>query len=247
MLMAPPEDVPRTPDRDDLDERIDRIAALGEPIRRALYRYVVAQPEPVGREQAASTLGVPHHVAKFHLDKLAADGLLEADYARPAGHGGPGAGRPAKRYRRASREVAVSLPERRYDLVGRVLAEAIRTAAERGTPVGRALHQAAASAGAALGEQANGRLGRRPGRTARRRAVTDVLAECGYEPHEHDGGLTLANCPFHTLAVDYTDLVCGTSLDLINGLLHACVETGLQARLDPAPGRCCVTLDNTPA
>lgn len=245
--MGPTEGVSlaRTSEHDGFDERIGRIAALGEPIRRALYRYVAAQPTPVGREQVASAVGVPHHVAKFHLDKLATDGLLEVDYTRPPGHGGPGAGRPAKRYRRSSHEVAVSLPERRYDLVGRVLAEAIRTAAERGTPVEQALHDAAASAGRALGEQANGRLGRRPSRSACRRAVTDVLTECGYEPQQDSGGLTLANCPFHSLAVDYTDLVCGTNLDLINGLLGSCSRAGLKARLDPAEGRCCVTLDKT--
>jgi predicted ArsR family transcriptional regulator len=236
---------PGRSDQDGFDERIGRIAALGEPIRRALYRYVVAQPTPVGREQAASAVGVPHHVAKFHLDKLATDGLLEVDYARPAGHGGPGAGRPAKRYRRSSREVAVSLPERRYDLVGRVLAEAIRTAADRGTPLDRALSDAAANAGRALGAQANGRLGGRPSPSACRRAVTDVLTECGYEPQQDSAGITLANCPFHSLAVDYTDLVCGTNRDLINGLLGSFTPAGLKARLDPAEGRCCVTLDRT--
>lgn len=233
----------RTPDRDGFDDRVSRIAALGEPIRRALYRYVIDQPTPVGREQAASAVGVPRHVAKFHLDKLETDGLLDVDYARPPGHGGPGAGRPAKRYRRSAREVAVSLPERRYDLVGRVMAEAISTAAGRGVPVDQALREAAAGAGRALGEQANGRLGRRRSVEAAKRAVTDVLTECGYEPHQDSGGgLTLANCPFHSLAEDYTDLVCGTNLDLIDGLLRSCSHAGLEARLDPAPGRCCVTL-----
>ena len=37
-----------------LDARLDRVAALGEPVRRALYRFVVAQPEPVTRERAAA-------------------------------------------------------------------------------------------------------------------------------------------------------------------------------------------------
>src|SRR6185437_10558045 len=80
------------------DQQVDRIAALGEPIRRALYRYVITEPNPVGREQAATAVGVPLHVAKFHLDKLEADGLLDSEYSRPPGRSGPGAGRPAKRY-----------------------------------------------------------------------------------------------------------------------------------------------------
>ncbi len=90
---------------DDFDAQVAGIAALGEPVRRALYRYVIAQPGPVSRDQAAAGTGVPRHVAKFHLDKLAADGLLEVEFRRPPGRRGPGAGRPTKWYRRSLREL----------------------------------------------------------------------------------------------------------------------------------------------
>src|SRR4051794_1349206 len=105
--------------------RLRSLASLSEPIRRTLYRYVAEQPGPVSREQAASGVGVAHHVAKFHLDKLEEDGLLEVEYRRPAGRTGPGAGRPAKYYRRAPGDLAVSLPERHYELPARLMAEAI--------------------------------------------------------------------------------------------------------------------------
>lgn len=59
---------------DDFDAQVAGVAALDEPVRRALYRYVVAQPGPVSRDQAAEGTGVPRHVAKFHLDKLAEGG-----------------------------------------------------------------------------------------------------------------------------------------------------------------------------
>ncbi len=36
------------------------------------------------------------------------------------------------------------------------------------------------------------------------------------------------------------------NLDLINGLLERNPDTGLTARLDPGPDRCCVTLAPTP-
>src|SRR4051794_35344309 len=88
------------------------VAALGEPVRRDLYRYVVTQHDPVSREAAAAATGVAHHVAKFNLDRLVAEGLLDVEYSRPPGRGGPGAGRPAKLYRRAARDISVSLPER---------------------------------------------------------------------------------------------------------------------------------------
>src|SRR6185437_8217202 len=108
-----------------VDTQVASVASLGEPVRRILYRYATSQTEPVSREQAAAGVGVAHHIAKFHLDKLEEDGLLEVEYRRPAGRSGPGAGRPTKFYRRATREIAVSLPERRYDLAGRLMAEAI--------------------------------------------------------------------------------------------------------------------------
>lgn len=56
---------------------------------------------PVSRDQAADAVGIPRHQAKFHLDRLTAEGLLDTEYARLTGRSGPGAGRTAKLYRRA--------------------------------------------------------------------------------------------------------------------------------------------------
>src|SRR6476620_6115370 len=116
----------------DIDADLISVAALGEPVRRELYRFVAAQPDPVSRDQAAAGVGVARHVAKFHLDKLEEDGLLEVEYRRPPGRSGPGAGRPAKLYRRSGRAIAISLPERRYDLAGQVMAQAIIAAESTG-------------------------------------------------------------------------------------------------------------------
>lgn len=212
------------------------VAALSEPVRRDLYRYVVSQDEPVSRERAAAGTGVPHHVAKFNLDRLVADGLLEVEYSRPPGRGGPGAGRPAKLYRRAARDISVTLPERRYDLAGRVLAEAITIAGRDRVALDQALRTAARTTGRHLGE--NGTTeGTDPGEL-----VVDTLGRNGYEPRTVDGEILLANCPFHNLAESYTELVCGMNLHLIDGLIDAVGATGLCARLDPGEGRCCVTV-----
>ena len=106
------------PSSPDFDRQVEGIATLGDPLRRALYRYVISRPGPVNRDQVAEGAGVARHVVKFHLDRLADEGLLAVEYARPAGRGGPGAGRPAKLYRRAAGEVTVSLPPRDYQLAG---------------------------------------------------------------------------------------------------------------------------------
>jgi predicted ArsR family transcriptional regulator len=231
---------------DDFDAQVRGLAALAEPVRRDLYRYVAGQPGPVSREEAAEGVGVPHHVAKFHLDKLADEGLLTVEFRRPPGRGGPGAGRPAKLYGRSSKELAVSLPERRYELAGRVLVQAIDDAERDGVPVAQALRAAAGHAGRALGDDAHRRAGAGSSRAAQAATAQAMLAELGYEPRAGDGVLILANCPFHALAKDHTDLVCGMNLDLIDGLLAGLGHAGLQARLDPAPGRCCVIV-RTPA
>src|SRR5262245_1575667 len=223
-------------DTDDPLGGVAALAALGEPVRRALYRFVVAQPEPVSRERAAAGVGVAHHVAKFHLDRLESDGLLEVEYGRPPGRGGPGAGRPAKLYRRSSRQIAVSLPERRYDLAGRILAEAVTAVQESGVPLDRALRDAASAAGRAIGERARSDDADSLG------VVSEVLAAVGYEPRVDGDCVVLGNCPFHSLAATYTALVCGMNLDFITGVLSALPAPGAHARLDPAPGRCCVTI-----
>jgi len=226
-----------------LDERLARIAALGEPIRRALYRYVVSRREPVGRDQAAEALGVPRHTAKFHLDRLETEGLLETEYSRPAGRRGPGAGRPAKRYRRAGGEVAVSLPERRYDIAGLVLARGIAVATESGAPVDESVRGAALAEGHTLGAAAKAQCADDPRPDAAAEAVLKTLEDYGYEPHDAGEVIELVNCPFHTLAEEHSSLVCQMNLDLITGMLEQCPTSGLCARLDPAPGRCCVLLD----
>jgi predicted ArsR family transcriptional regulator len=218
------------------------IAALGDPVRRALYRYVVAQAGPVNRDQAAAGVGVARHTAKFHLDKLVEDGLLEVGYGRPPGRGGPGAGRPAKLYRRSERELAVSLPPREYELAGRLLAQAVSAAERDHVPVGGALRDAARDVGEELGRWARRQAGAHPGRPAAVEAVFGVLRDCGYEPRADSGGITLANCPFHALARDYTDLVCGMNLELMTGLVGSFEASTLRASLEPAPGQCCVRL-----
>jgi predicted ArsR family transcriptional regulator len=227
---------------DGIDAQILGIAALAEPIRRRLYRFVVAQGVPVSREEAATGADVAHHVAKFHLDKLVDDGLLEVEYSRPPGRGGPGAGRPAKRYRRSSSEVAVSLPQRHYELAGRLLAGAVVEATSDGAPVDEALSRGARDAGRALGQRVLEVAGPDADGEGLVAATLGVLSDCGYEPRTDGCEVTMANCPFHALAQDYTELVCGMNLELMRGLLDGPGRRVLDAHLDPGPDRCCVRL-----
>ena len=223
---------------EDFAAAVSGVSALADPVRRRLYLYVVAQPEPVGRDEAATQAGVARHTAKFHLDRLVDDGLLETEFRRLSGRTGPGAGRPAKLYRRSSREVAVSLPERRYDLAGEVLARAIDESSRDGTPVLDAVGRVATGEGRRLAaDVAHGA----PEQTSESDRLASVLATCGYEPRVDGPRITLANCPFHALARSHTELVCGMNLGLVGGVIDGLGTRGLVAELDPAPDRCCVT------
>jgi predicted ArsR family transcriptional regulator len=226
----------------DFAARVSGVAALAEPIRRELYLYVAAQPDPISRDQACDGVGVARHTAKFHLDKLVEEGLLEVDFKRLSGRRGPGAGRPTKLYRRSGREVSVALPERQYALAGELMAEAIDDSVKDGTSVLDALRRAAAARGTALGEQTVQAAGRRPTRERLVAAACETLALHGYEPRRDDDTVTLANCPFHALAVEHTELVCGMNLALVDALVAPLGENTLTARLSPASDRCCVVL-----
>lgn len=228
---------------------IGAVALLDEPVRRALYEWVAAADRAVGRDEAAAALGIGRALAAFHLERLMEAGLLVAEYRRLSGRSGPGAGRPAKLYRRAPRDVRVSLPERRYDVAAEVMAEALeRVGAAGEAAAADALRTSAERAGETLGAAARRRAGPRPGRRRLRQALVDELDERGYEPRETSAGeIRLANCPFHALVEDHRQLVCGMNLALADGLLDGLGDAGVTARLDPQPGQCCVAFGRSEA
>ena len=228
-----------------LEADVAGLASLAEPTRRALYLYVRDQGAAVSRAEAAAGVGVPRHQAKFHLDRLVDDGLLEVEFARRTGRRGPGAGRPAKLYRRGSRELAVTLPERRYELAGQLMARAIADARGTGQPATEALDRAARDRGRELADLAVQEAGDSPSHAALLAAVRATLDEEGDQTRRDPAGLALATCPFHALAAEHTALICGMNLAIMEGLLDRLGGLGLAAVLDPADGRCCVRLTET--
>jgi predicted ArsR family transcriptional regulator len=227
--------------QDHRDRQIGAIAALGERARRALYDYVVSQPEPVSRDQAAQAVGIGRPLAAFHLDRLVQEGLLQPSYRRLGARTGPGAGRPSKLYQRASSDVSVSLPQRDYELAARLLARAMASPVEQPR---QAIDEAAHELGETIGREAREHCGRRPGRRRLREAALRLLRERGFEPYfDAEGVVRLRNCPFHALAAEQPELVCGMNLSLIQGMMNGLGdEAGGEALLDPAPNRCCVAL-----
>jgi predicted ArsR family transcriptional regulator len=209
------------------DQAIESLSLLGEPARRALYEYVAGSHAEVGRDAAAEATGLSRSLAAFHLDKLVAAGLLAVSYRRLSGRTGPGAGRPAKLYRRAEGEHAVSLPPRAYGSAAHLLAEVVDEAGLEPELQAVARRAGVAAAGPHDGE------------------IEELLAERGYEPWREGSAVRLRNCPFHVLAREFPPLVCGMNLALLEGMLAgASTGRGWTARMDPRPGECCVVLES---
>ena len=203
------------------------MTALDDPVRRALLDLVSRSDTAVSRDKAAETLGLTRRAAAFHLDRLADEGLLTVEFRRLTGRSGPGAGRPSKLYRRAADEVAVTIPERRYDLAGELLAAAVEASTRSGEPARDALMRLATDAGRGMGAASG--------------ALVNVLEDNGFEPRpDGDGGIVLGNCPFHRLAQRHTDIVCHLNLELLRGAAEGADDHDHTVVLDPEVGRCCV-------
>jgi predicted ArsR family transcriptional regulator len=192
------------------------VATLMDPSRRALYEYVRRQDHPVRRDEAAGATDMSRGLAAFHLDKLVAAGLLAARYEAPAGQ--RGRGRAPKVYVATGEGLEVTVPQRRYELLAGILAEAHvegvdpdRVARRRGHDLGRRFTGAVAA-----------------------------LADIGFEPDPAGGPVVLRNCPFRALAVRHTALVCGLNLAFVTGILDGLGAAGVEAELAPQPGTCCV-------
>ena len=206
------------------------LAALADPTRRALLAFVAASPEAVGRDEAAAAAGIGRSLAGYHLDELVAQGLLVAAFERRNGRTGPGAGRPAKVYRRAATEVTVQVPPRDDAFLADLLAGAVE--ADAGGGARREAMRLAHAAGAAAGRDAGDGL----------RAL---LAERGYTPAEVAGELCLRNCPFGHVAPAHVELVCGLNLAFLSAAAEA-AGAGTEAVLSPAADRCCVVFRPPP-
>jgi predicted ArsR family transcriptional regulator len=201
-------------------------AALMDRVRRRLYEHVRGQGRPVTRDEAAHAVGISRSLAAFHLDKLVRVGLLTAGYrSRPGTPRGPG--RAPKVYQPSDLQVSLTIPQRRYELLGDILVRAIAEGP-----------QDADEAADRIAHQRGAEMGRAAGRTP----VLHVLAALGFEPHERSGRIGLRNCPFHHLAATAPQVVCQMNQRLLAGLLHGLGDTGYRAVLAPRPGACCVEL-----
>lgn len=213
-----------------MPDRWTAVAALADPSRRALYDHVRHQDHPVTREEAADAAGISRGLAAFHLDKLVDVGLLRARYQAPPDQP-RGRGRSPKVYELAGNGLAVTVPERRYELIAEILADAVVDDPAHADDAARRLAgQRGRSLGAGLAEDGCD--------------VLSALGGLGFEPRpDAQRRVLLHNCPFHALATRHTALVCGLNHAFLTGLLEGLGAADVDARLAPRPGACCVELN----
>ncbi|HEX9376886.1 MAG TPA: transcriptional regulator [Actinomycetota bacterium] len=215
------------------------LALLDEPSRRRLYAYVRGRGEAVGRDEAAKACGVSRSLAAFHLDRLAAGGLLEAGYRRLSGRTGRGAGRPAKVYRTSGARFHVSLPEDRSELAGHILARSLETSRPQETPKAT-VRRVAAREGEILGRTMRQAA---PPQDEPLAAAGDALARMGFEPERRGDRVLLRNCPFHALATEHTELICAMNHALLAGVVRGLgAGPAVAAEMVDEPGECCVAI-----
>lgn len=222
-----------------LDDGLAAAAVLADDLRRRMYAFIRRADGPVTRDQVAAEIGISRKLAAFHLDKLAAAGLLQTSFGRPGGL--RRAGRSPKRYQPAEVDVQVSIPPREHTLLAGILVSAVLTA-----PGGaaQAVVQAAGQRGRELGQAE--RAASRPGRLGAERALTlasGFLDASGFEPVRTAPAMVrLRNCPFHPFADQARDLVCGINHAFLSGFLDGLGAASVTAVLNPGPGHCCVEL-----
>jgi len=225
------------PESKDLARQLESLAALDEPVRRRLYLYVARHGVEVGRDEAAKAAGVTRALAAFHLDKLVEVGLLRARYESPADQP-RGRGRTPKVYQPSGEVLTLTVPERRYELVAEILADAV---AEEPSRAAEAAHERATRRGLEFGRQLAPHVPPGADAAVQLAAVGLALDDLGFEPRPHTGpGLILANCPFHQLAQRQRGLICGLNHSFLAGFLNGLGAGCLTAQLAPLPEACCV-------
>lgn len=215
-----------------MDDRTKQSAltdALPDGLRRTVLAAVVRSPAPMRRDDVAALLDIPRSTATFHLEKLVKDGLLATESQNSAARAAGVVGRPSKLYRQSATEYSLSIPERRYELVGDMLSSALEEAERSGGSPLESLERVSTRMGHRLGEAAS--------------SLDEAMLDCGYDPIDDGaGGVILTNCPFRKLASLHRELICTANLALVRGIAETAGADGRRIELAPHETHCCVRI-----
>ena len=199
----------------------DLANTLGDPTRRGIYVSVREAADPITAAQIASLFGIHPNVARHHLDRLVEAGYLQVSARTPARSG---AGRPAKGFEATNKEIMLTYPARRYDLLAELLARVVaRLDPEQGPAVAEEI-------GRAYGRDLAAEVGMpdEEGFDNALIAVARALLGAGFEVSaDGDERLLLTRtCPFSTAAAAHPEVVCRLDRGIVAGLLESARDVG---------------------
>jgi predicted ArsR family transcriptional regulator len=204
------------------------------PTRARVLQVLQDAGTSLTSSDVAGRLGIHANSARFHLDAMAADGLVERrreDRAVP--------GRPRVMYDAVA--AAPDVVDRRYRVLSEMLSDALRLHADDAGGV-------AERAGRAWGQGLVSRTRRHPSGegtgTEERQlgSLVETLSRVGFDSHVHedDDGLRvdIGHCPFLDVAREHQDVVCALHLGLMRGVLEGSgsdiAVAGLQPLVEPS-------------
>ncbi len=190
--------------------------AFGDPSRRRIFLLAGEDDRGVTAAEAAERLDLHPNVARHHLDKLAAGGYLEVHVERAESGA---VGRPSKRYRRREKDVSLSFPTRRDDLLVVLLGRALALVPEDQAEA--MAEQVGEEYGVRLAQQMSPADAHRSFRAALH-AVADALTAHGFAAHTEARGTSLAivadQCPFGDTAAQHP-VICAVDRGIVRGML----------------------------
>jgi predicted ArsR family transcriptional regulator len=207
--------------QDSVGQRSAQDTGRPEAGRLRILQLLQESPAPLGVQDLAKQVGLHPNTVRFHLVRLARDGLVQRhSEARTT------PGRPRFTY---AAENATS-DQRSYRLLAKILAsfmtEAVPDAA-----------RAATSAGRSWGRY----LTERPAPYSRTNEQTtvatlvDALDTMGFAPEPTADGkeIHLRNCPFREVADENLQVVCAVHLGIMQGVLEELRSPVTATRLEP--------------
>lgn len=179
--------------------------------RSAVLAALRQAGRPLDVQQVAAAVGLHANTVRFHLERLAASGLVNRareDRTVP--------GRPRAQYSPAHPSTG---GRRSYRLLAEILASSVAAGGNRRT---QAPWRAGRSWGRHLVEPP--RPGRRPDADGATRELVSVMREIGFDPEPVTAGrrreILLRHCPFLEVALEHPEVVCEVHLGLAQGVLE---------------------------
>ncbi|MHB1343430.1 MAG: helix-turn-helix transcriptional regulator [Thermoleophilia bacterium] len=192
------------------DAQLDLLAdALGDPTRRAIFKYVAEAEMPVTAADVGATFGVHRTVARAHLEKLLETGLLVTDFLHK-----PEGGRPPKVYSRSETRLDLQEPVRQYQVLAELLLHTLERFGDAGEVLVREIGQ---DFGRQLATSTDGADDLTERLAPLTRAGADMRVEVdGDRVTVHTG-----NCLFREVATRRPRLVCLLDQAIVTGLLSS--------------------------